>query len=570
MSNTHSKQVLESLYRISSLPGRTDDPHEALGVIIEEIMSLLKATSASINLLNPDTSALEIEVLRGLPEHSKQLQLSLGEGVTGWVALHARPLVVPDVSKEPRYYPVSSSIRSELAAPMIDRGIVIGVINVDSDQLNHFGEAERDLLVLLADEATRVVSGMWTAAQLRAKAEQLEDLVAVSRSLVGRLDLEELHKSIAEESLKLMRCRMTALFVWDEEAETLTLKSMAGARKIKSYSESLRPEESAIGTAIRRKKQVEVMDLRRTEEHHFLQVAQQEGLDSLLASPLIFEGEVLGVLCVYISNRRRFSNDEKNLAMALAGLAAMAIENVRLYKRVFESEEHLRRNERLTTLGLLSAEIAHEIRNPLTVIKLLFGGLDDRNESDEVRRRDREIIAEKLDQLEGIVTRVLSFGKSNEGLHSRWNLRLIVEDTLHLVRLKLQQSHVELKYQRPHAPLIIEGNKGQLQQALLNLLINATEAMQNGGVIEVRLEQEIVEGQEVAAVFVKDSGQGIDPRIKDRIFDSFLSGRSEGSGLGLNIVKRILKSHGGDVEIADTGPEGATMKIWIPLAPEVH
>jgi GAF domain-containing protein len=104
-------------------------------------------------------------------------------------------------------------------------------------------------------------------------------------------------------------------------------------------------------------------------------IPRDRALQSVLAAPMLYEGEVLGVLAVYNDRVRRFDNDEKQLCSALASLGAVALQNVRLYSRVFESEASLRKNERLTTLGLLAAEIAHEIRNPLTVLKLLQGGL---------------------------------------------------------------------------------------------------------------------------------------------------------------------------------------------------
>src|SRR5213075_462964 len=110
------------------------------------------------------------------------------------------------------------------------------------------------------------------------------------------------------------------------------------------------------------------------------------------------------------------------LYAALANLAAVTLQNVRLYTRVFHSEESLRKNEQLTTLGLLAAEIAHEIRNPLTVIKLLFGYLDLDFPADDPRRTDVRVISEKLDQLEAIVSRVLNFAKAPSSLHSRWVL----------------------------------------------------------------------------------------------------------------------------------------------------
>ena len=150
------------------------------------------------------------------------------------------------------------------------------------------------------------------------------------------------------------------------------------------------------------------------------------------------------MLAVFSGTVHRFDNDEKRLCTALAGLGAVALQNARLYARVFQSEDVLRKNERLTTLGLLAAEIAHEIRNPLTVIKLLYGYLNLDFPEGDPRRTDVRLIAEKLDQLEAIVTRVLGFAKGSSSLHSRWSLADIVYDTLLLVRLKLAQGKIEV------------------------------------------------------------------------------------------------------------------------------
>jgi len=558
--------LFEALYRISSILGSTDDPKSALEAMIDEILRVIPATSASINLINPDSQVLEIEVLRGLPEHSKQLQLSLGQGVTGWVALHGKPLLVPDVREDQRYVTVRDTIRSEMAAPMTDRGAIIGVINLDSDNTAAFTARDLERLERLSNEATRVICRIWQLQRLHGKAQQLQALVNTTSNLVARLEMGDLLSTITEEALAITGCRLCALFLYDPGRQRLNLETLAGSHSVEDYSESLQLEESAIGTAIRRRRQVEVPDLPRSEEHHFVDVVQNEGLVSMLSTPLMFEDQVVGVLNLYTAQRHRFSNSERTIVAALAGISALAILNARLYRRVFESEETLRRNDRLTTLGLLSAEIAHEIRNPLTVIMLLFGSLGLEFDEEDMRRRDVEIIAEKLDQLEGIVTRVLSFGKSSEGLHSRWNLQQLVEDTLHLVRLKLQQGGVHMIYHRPEPPMVVEASKGQLQQALLNLIINATQAMPQGGVIQVTLFIETREGQEQACISVSDTGPGIPPEISERLFDSFLADKAKGNGLGLNIVKRIMKSHSGDVEIAVTGPAGTTMKMWLPVA----
>jgi signal transduction histidine kinase len=176
------------------------------------------------------------------------------------------------------------------------------------------------------------------------------------------------------------------------------------------------------------------------------------------------------------------------------------------------------------------------------------------------------VIGEKLDQLEAIVTRVLNFAKAPTSLHSRWALADIVQDTLVLVRLKLSQSKVALQFNAPERPLYVEGHKGQIQQVVLNLLLNATQAMPEGGTITITAGTEERGGVPYAILDIADTGNGIPESIRDRIFDSFLSGRADGTGLGLAIAKRILLSHHGDIALKETSRAGTTLRITLPLA----
>src|SRR5205085_1906744 len=116
------------------------------------------------------------------------------------------------------------------------------------------------------------------------------------------------------------------------------------------------------------------------------------------------------------------------------------------------------------------------------------------------RRTDMRVISEKIDQLEEIVTRVLSFAKAPTSLHSRWSLTDIIADTLVLVRLKLAQSKVIVRFDPPAGPLFVEAQKGQIQQVLLNLLLNATHAMPEGGTIAIALSSEARGGNATAIV----------------------------------------------------------------------
>ena len=556
---------VNSLYRISRLVSDTEDPLKALEIIIDEVVAALNPASASISLFNPDTRQLEIEVSRGLPKDSSKFALEPGRGVTGWVLLHGKPALVPDVREDGRYFPLKKSILSELAVPMDDHGNVIGVVNVDSSQIAAFDEQDLKLLTILTREATRVVNRLWLINQLKRRNRQMSTLLHMSESLVSNLDLEALLDRITRETLEVVDARVCALFLFDHDRQILTLKSMAGTTGPFDYHENLAVTESAIGTSIIHRKQIEVSDLPRVEEHHFVPVARREGLVSLLASPVAYDHHVMGVLNVYTDSPHRFSNNEKDLLSLLASLSAVAIRNARLYTRLVDHEEAHRKIERLSTLGLLAAEIAHEIRNPLTVIRLLFESLELKFDLVDPRNQDVSIIAEKLDELENIVSRVLQFGKSDHDSTAPVDLDSLVRDTALLVRLKLAQKKIGFTHNPHREPLVVRGNRAQLQQVLLNLIINASDATPPNGSITIDTGRDFVNDQPYAYAKIRDTGSGIPDDIRDHIFATFLSGRVEGTGLGMAIVKRILHAHKGQIEILDTSKAGTTMKLRLPL-----
>jgi signal transduction histidine kinase len=563
MDPSHTEQTaIDSLYRISSLVSDTDKTEEALQLILDEIVRVLQPSSASISLINPDNKVLELEASFGLPEDWQDMKLSLGQGITGWAALHGRALVVNDVRDEPRYISIRPNIRSEMAVPMEDHGTVIGVVNVDSEELGAYGESSLKILTLLTNEATRVISRLWLVMQLRTKANQLESLVVMSQRLAGEIDNDMLMETLARQGRHLMDADGSAFFELGPEGEKLHLHSLiAGDETIKETA-TIPLSQSALGSAIYRRKQVEVTNLNFTEENEFLLILQKQGFVSMLASPIIFGNEIIGVIIAYTKQPHRFNNEERKVFQTLAEIGALAIQNARLYSRIFASEESLRRNEKLTTLGMIAAEIAHEIRNPLTVIKLLFDSLDLQFTNKDPRHTDVQVIGEKLNQLEELVERVLGFGRTREGMHTRQDLNALVDDTLKLMRLKLHQQKIDLQFEPLVSNIHVDVNKGQILQVMLNLVLNATQAMPEGG--RIRLETSADEN--TAHLTISDNGSGIPTLIQSDIFDSFLTDRPDGTGLGLSISKRILRGHRGNIELAHSSPEGSSFHFWLPLS----
>jgi len=566
-SPTEDPNLLLALYRISQIGSSAFNIRDAFKRIIEEIQILFRPTSASISLISPNSGLLEIEYALGYPADTKDLSLHIGKGITGRVAFNGVATISDDVEQDSRYVRLIDGVKSKMAVPLFSEGQIAGVIDVDSDKVANFTARDLKRLEAVADESITSLQSVWKQKRLITQSDQLKALISVGQKVVSNLELQGLWESITEAALDLTKSRMVTLQLYDENKEQVTMQAIKPPyQEFLSKVETLRLEESMNAAAIRTKRQVEFPNITTPDYLDLKDAPQRDDVVSCLSTPMIYEDRVIGIINIFTRTRHRFPNDEKRLLQAFASLSAAAAQNANLYARVFNSEDLLRKSERLTTLGLLSAEIAHEIRNPLTVIKLLFGSLGLQYDEADPRSKDTQIITEKINQLEEIVSKVLSFGKAPEDLHTVWSIDELIQDTLLLVRLKMQQHRIVLNHKKADSPIRVNASKGQLQQVFLNLIINAAEAMPDGGTLTIHSAVEGGPDEERLAVYFTDTGSGIPENIQEKIFESFLTDKPEGTGLGLSIVKRILRTHHGDISVANSSSLGTTLRIELPLA----
>ncbi len=560
---------LSLLYQVSNVIHSTLDPQEALQLILREAVRLMHASSGSVALLNPTTGILEIQASQGLPAVAAKLKLRVGEGVTGWVARTGKPARVGDVTQDQRYVMVRPKVRSELAVPLEVRGEIRGVINVDSGRVNAFSPDDQALLEELAVQATKVIQNTWIYEQLRLKARLFEALASVSRTINSTLNIDDALNAITRETCLLMRAKMCSLMLLDENREWLDLRASYGVGRAYISKPRLNVEESLLGVVVRRKKPMQVENVQTSSRYQNVEIARQEKLISLLSVPLIFAEQSIGTLSVYTGQPYNFSNEEVRILSALAELSAIAIEKARLYERIVDVEEQLRQNEKLSALGLLAAEIAHEIRNPLTVMKMLYHSLDLRFPGGDPRAKDARIIDEKIEHLNKIVEHILDFARTTEPTLTPVDLNQLIDELGLLVRHKLKNQNVELVRRLENNLPPVMGDATQLEQVFLNLILNASEAMPNGGVLTIvsRMEHSLTKRAEPAQVIVeiKDTGQGMSEEQRKKAFKSLLSSsKPKGTGLGLAIVGRIIEAHGGRIQIRSLQGRGTTMSVVLP------
>ena len=562
-------EQLQRLYRVGKVIHSTLDQHEALGLIVREAVGLVGATTGSVVLINPTDRLLEIQAAHGLPDGSSQLKLRVGEGITGWVAQHGKPALVPNVREDARYVQIHDHTRSELAVPLEVNGSIRGVINVDSDQLNAFSETDLALLTELASQAATVIHNAFMYERSRIRADLFESFIAVGQAINAAVDLDDALAAITREACSLMNARTSALQLLDESGDRLALVASHGAREAYLNKPDVVVSDSFLGSVVHRMKPLQIENIQTSNAYQQQNMAREEGIVALLSVPLVFGGDTTGTLNIYKAEAYVFSNDEIQIAMALAELSAIAIEKARLLERIVESEELLRQNEKLSALGLLAGEVAHEIRNPLTVLKMLYHSLGLEFPADDPRAEDVRIMGEKMDHLNTIVEQVLTFARNAEPQLQPTDVNKLINDLRVLVRQKTAQQKVELETRFANGLPRVRADGPQLSQVFLNLTLNALEAMPDGGrlTIETRaihLPKSAPEPTHMRIEFT-DTGCGMDAETRERAFTSLLNtSKPGGTGLGLAIVGRIVETHGGRIKIKPSG-SGTTFSILLPV-----
>ena len=563
-------QRIEALNEASRRVHSTLELKDSLQIVLDEAIHFTRATSGTVCLINPTTGFLEIEVARGLPEAVWNLRLKVGEGLTGHVAYTGKAVRSGDVSKERRYVPLQETICSELAVPLRVGGELRGVINVDSDRIDAFSEEDEILLGQLAEIVAPAIQNTWIYESARQRAKLLDSLVKVGQLINSTLSVGDALLVITREARSLMRAKMCSLMMVDAAGDGLELRAHDGAGEGYISKSRVSLEESLVGIVVRRLKPLQIENIQISGRYMNVGVARSEGLVSLLSVPLLFKGKAIGVLNIYTGEPYLFSDEEVRTLAAYAELSALALEKARMYDRITFVEEELRQSERLSALGLLAAEIAHEIRNPLTVMKMLHHSLNLHFTEGDPRQTDVRIMGEKMDHLNRIVDRVLDFARSSEPELTQVNVNYLLDDLVLLTRAKLRSAGVELVRQLDVQLPLLSGDATQLEQAFLNLTLNAVEAMPKGGVLALRTRT-LPMGRQHRATHVlirfKDTGVGMTPEQSERAFSSLLqTSKPRGNGLGMAIVSRVVEIHQGRVRIRSRPGVGTVISMLLPIA----
>ena len=231
-----------------------------------------------------------------------------------------------------------------------------------------------------------------------------------------------------------------------------------------------------------------------------------------------------------------------------------------------KSRESLLQADKLVLVGKLAAGMAHSIRNPFTSVKMRLFSLNRSLKLSDTQKEDFDVISEEIRHVDTIVQNFLEFSRPPKLKMQSISPSVIVDQALALLQHRLKSYDVEVRIERDHYLPEIDADPDQIKEVIVNLIVNACEAMERGGSIVIQEQESMTPSKERAAIIrLSDNGPGIPEPIREKVLQPFFTTKEEGTGLGLSIAVRIIEEHHGRLDIESNQDGGATFVIFLPI-----
>jgi signal transduction histidine kinase len=565
---THLEEVAqqrheaEELARVAALLTESLDVDSVTARVVESVLSLFSANSSALYLLEADGSARALAWGgQGLSHFERNQRFPRGAGVIGRALMSGAPVWSKDVLDDGTPVPddmrrriMAAGNRAVLAVPMRAKGRIIGGLSIAHDRPREFAAPTIALLQTFADQAALALENARLYDETERRRREAEELARFARVLTETLDLKALGTRIVESALLLFAAAGADLRMAAPDGSLVEVASAGPLRQ--------RFDDLLAGAAIRVDE-----DLRRRLADFTAR--------GVLSAPLRAKGKVIAVLSVADATARVFSSADVLLLETFADHAAVAMQNAQLYEeaqRAYDelsrAQAQLVRSETLRAIGEVASGAAHHLNNLLGIIAGRTELLIRRLAASDHLRSLETVNRAALDAAE-VVRRIRSFSRAHTTpLLESLDLNKLVQEIVELTRPRwfdqAQRQGVRIDVTvEPGAIPPIAGEAAALREVLMNLLLNAIDALPTGGAVTLRTWRD-ASGVSCA---VSDTGTGMSPEVQRRALEPFFTTKGpKSTGLGLSVNYGIIGAHGGTMAIASMPGRGTTVTFTLPPA----
>ncbi len=374
------------------------------------------------------------------------------------------------------------------------------------------------------------------------------------------LDLENLLDDVARTISRAMKIREVSFIFFSKEKDKIAIT----ASTLAIDSEDIQSIIKYISSH-----HLSVLDVYDLNEEDIDIIKEMKKIKAFTIISAYNESRLIGILSIGKRLiRHRLLAEEEEMLILLLNQMVIAIENTRLVRQKFLLERKIYENEKLSSLGRLSASIAHEVKNPLSSIKTITEVTKEDLPKNDPKQEGLDLILGEIERLSRVVNQLLRFARPHSSHLEEVNIREVLRDVITLLQKEAHRNHVEL-IQEGEEKISFLSDRDALMEIFFNLINNAIQALPEGGIVKIAY---ILEYQtnipRLMKISVSDNGPGIPASDRDKIFEPFYTTKQSGTGLGLTIVQQRLKKLKGDILVRDNHP-GSAFEVHLPVE-QVH
>jgi two-component system NtrC family sensor kinase len=538
-------------------------------------------------------------------KQSEVLRFAAGVGLVGQVMLSKKPAWSVNPGADSQFLRAliasENGIRAGFAFPVLAGDEVVAVLEFFSTEAAEPDEALLDVMAHVGTQLGRVVERVRSAEQLEhqvaRRTAHLDALLELSKDLLPARGLDKLLQRAMSHAMGLVpEASSGAIYLHDSATNRLAPRASSGFSQLPTPY--VPATTGALGLAFTSRHTLAAHSadelvaltpqLTDEQKQQMLRALNLQDLPTgALVIPLVAHDQAVGVLLLMRnSGVGPFASEAQATLEGLANLTAAAILEERsvrraanlssqlasleeqqrvLTERLSSVEAAILQAARLAAVGQLAASIAHEINNPLYAARNALFLLEDGPSEPREAANYLAIARDQLTRIAGIIQRMRDFYRPARGDLSPANINQLLEDTLALAVFNTRHVAIEMIFTPDHTLPNVLCNADQLRQVFLNLVLNAIEAMPNGGTLTVRT----IAGPTVALIEIQDTGIGIPSDIRSHLFEPFFTNKPNGTGLGLSISAHIVTQHGGQIEVESTENVGSTFRVVLPYNPTI-